>query len=212
MTDTTTGARRTAFITGASSGIGEALAHCFAEAGQHLVLVARRGDKLRALADELEHRYGIVAMVQVADLAEPGAAARLAATLKRRRCAVNVLVNNAGVLTQGSFVGMKPERHRQMIDLNIAGLTAMLSAFVPPSLANGIAIDVRGTMMTTGDRLVADTIAIVAATVPAAEAARVELEGIITAFTGVASFRVNGQAADARKAQQQARAALENEL
>ena len=125
----------TTLITGASSGIGEALAHCFAEAGHRLVLVARNGDKLHALADALVRQHGVVATVQVADLAEPGAAARLAATLKRRRCMVNVLVNNAGVLAQGSFVEIKPEVHQQMINLNIAGLTAMLSAFVPDMVA-----------------------------------------------------------------------------
>ena len=118
-------------ITGASSGIGEALARCFAGAGHHLVLVARSGNKLQTLADELVRKHGIVAMVQVADLSEPAAAARLAATLKRKHCAVNVLVNNAGVLAQGSFAGMTPRSHQQMIDLNITGLTSMLSALVP---------------------------------------------------------------------------------
>ena len=125
----------TTLITGASSGIGEALAHCFAEAGHHLVLAARNGGKLRKLADKLVRRHGIVAMVHVADLSKPGAAVRLAATLKRRRCAVNVLVNNAGVLAQGSFVGMGLETQRQMIDLNITGLTSMLTAFVPGMVA-----------------------------------------------------------------------------
>jgi len=125
----------TTLITGASSGIGEALAHCFADAGHHLVLVARSGDKLRALADELGRKYGVVVLVQVADLSEPGAPARLAATLQRKRRTVNVLVNNAGVLGQGSFVSMKPALHQQMIDLNISGLTAMLSAFVPGMVA-----------------------------------------------------------------------------
>jgi short-subunit dehydrogenase len=122
-------------VTGASSGIGEALARCFAEAGHHLVLVSRNEDKLRTLADKLVRKHGIVATVQVADLSKPGAAARLAAKLKRKRCAVNVLVNNAGVLAQGSFVGMTPESQQQMIDLNITGLTSMVSAFVPGMVA-----------------------------------------------------------------------------
>ena len=121
----------TALITGASSGIGEALADCFAAAGHDLVLVARRGAKLRALAADLARRHGIVATVKVADLAQVGAAARLAAALGRRRCVVDVLVNNAGVLAQGRFVGMAPGRQQQIIDLNISGLTAMLSAFLP---------------------------------------------------------------------------------
>jgi uncharacterized protein len=122
-------------ITGASSGIGEAMAHRFAEAGHRLVLVARNRGKLKTLADTLVRRHGIVATVHVADLSKPGAAARLAATLKRKRCAVNVLVNNAGVLAQGSFVRMTRESQRQMIALNITGLTSMLSAFVPGMVA-----------------------------------------------------------------------------
>jgi short-subunit dehydrogenase len=125
----------TTLITGASSGIGEALAHCFAAAGHRLVLVARSEDKLKTLAKQLVAKHGIAATVQVADLCKPGAAARLATALKRKRCAVNVLVNNAGVLAQGSFVGMAPETQRQIIDLNITALTSMLSAFLPGMVA-----------------------------------------------------------------------------
>lgn len=134
MPENATGPVPTALITGASSGIGEALAHCFAEAGYSVVLVARSRANLRALADELAHRHGIVAAVQVVDLSQPGAATRLAAALRRKRCAVDVLVNNAGVLAQGSFADMTPESQQQIIDLNISGLTAMLSAFVPDML------------------------------------------------------------------------------
>ncbi len=125
----------TTLITGASSGIGEALAHRFAEAGHRLVLVARDEAKLRTLAQCLAGKHGVVAMVQVADLSKPGAAARLATALKRKRCAVNVLVNNAGVLAQGNFVGTTPESQQQMIDLNISALTSMLSAFLPGMVA-----------------------------------------------------------------------------
>ena len=125
----------TTLITGASSGIGEALARCFAAAGHHLVLVARSREKLRALARELAASHGIAVTVQVADLARPGAAARLLGALRRKRCAVNVLVNNAGVLAQGSFAAMPARSQQQMIDLNVAGLTAMLSAFLPGMVA-----------------------------------------------------------------------------
>ncbi len=121
----------TALITGASSGIGEALARCFAASGHDLILVARSADKLKALADELAGRHGVKAQVAAADLTQTHAVENLAAMLSRKGVEINVLVNCAGVLEQGAFAGMDPARHQQMIDLNITALTAMLAAFVP---------------------------------------------------------------------------------
>ena len=127
----------TALITGASSGIGEALARCFAAYGQALVLVARNAGKLMGLAAELGAAHGVKVIVQPADLAEPDAAGILAAALKRKRVAVDMLVNNAGVLEQGAFTGMAPARHQELIALNVAGLTAMLAHFLPPMQQRG---------------------------------------------------------------------------
>jgi short-subunit dehydrogenase len=127
----------TALVTGASSGIGEALAHCFAEAGHNLVLVARSVGKLEALARELAQRHEVKVWVEPADLAAEGAAAQLAATLRRKRRPIDVLVNNAGVLYQGPFTGMQPQLHQQLIDLNITGLTALLAHLLPPMVARG---------------------------------------------------------------------------
>jgi short-subunit dehydrogenase len=95
-----------ALVTGASSGIGESLARCFAQDGHDLVLVARSADKLKALAATLSAELGVKAWVEPADLAQPDAAQRLAATLRRKRRRVDVLVNNAGVLEQGAFASM----------------------------------------------------------------------------------------------------------
>jgi uncharacterized protein len=75
--------------------------------------------------------------VMPADLARPGAAAELAAALRRKRCPVDVLVNNAGVMEQGAFTDIGAARHQDLIELNVAGLTAMLSAFVPAMVARG---------------------------------------------------------------------------
>ena len=72
-----------------------------------------------------------------ADLPAPGAAADLAAAMRRARRPIDVLVNNAGVLAHGPFAGMAAARHQQLIDLNVSGLTAMLAAFVPPMVARG---------------------------------------------------------------------------
>ncbi len=129
--------RETVLITGASSGIGEALAACFAEGGHDLVLVARSAAKLEQLAAALAAAHGVKVQVAPADLSLPGAAPKLAALLKRKKLRIDVLVNNAGVLEAGAFVGMPAARHQQLIDLNISGLTAMLAQFVPPMVERG---------------------------------------------------------------------------
>jgi short-subunit dehydrogenase len=131
VTSTSKHSARTVLVTGASCGIGEALARCFAKGGFDLVLVARSADKLRALAAELESAHGVPARVQPCDLSQPAAAAGLAAALRRRQVTVDVLVNNAGVLEQGAFCDIAPQRHQQLIDLNVSGLTSMLAAFLP---------------------------------------------------------------------------------
>ncbi len=127
----------TVLITGASSGIGEALARRFAREGFALLLVARREDKLRALAARIGAEQGVKVQVQAADLALPDAAAQLAAACKRRRIAVEILVNNAGVLEQGDFAAMSGAKHLGMIDLNVRALTALIAAFLPAMQARG---------------------------------------------------------------------------
>ncbi|MFO1273972.1 MAG: SDR family oxidoreductase [Rubrivivax sp.] len=135
--DAKPGSGQTALVTGASSGIGEALARRLAAAGFDLVLVARSADKLKALAEALQADHGVRVRVQPADLSEPGAAAALAAALKRARRPVDLLVNNAGVLEHGDFAAMPATRHRELIELNVVALTEMLAHFVPPMVARG---------------------------------------------------------------------------
>ena len=129
--------RPTALITGASSGIGETLAGCFAAAKHDVILVARSEGKLKALAETLATKYGVAVSVQPADLSKPGAAAQLLAALSRKQSSVDVLVNCAGVLEQGAFTAIDNTKHLNIIDLNISGLTAMLSAFVPGMVERG---------------------------------------------------------------------------
>ena len=136
-TSTPPSARPTALITGASSGIGEALAGCFAAAQHDVILVARSEGKLKTLAEKLAGQYGVTVRVQPADLSQPGAAAQLLATLSRKHSSVDILVNCAGVLEQGGFTAIDQTRHQNIIDLNISGLTAMLSAFVPGMVERG---------------------------------------------------------------------------
>jgi len=127
----------TALITGASSGIGEALAGRFAGAGFNLVLVARSADKLRSLATTLARQHGIQAWAVAADLAQAGTAQQLADRMKRARRPIDLLVNCAGVLEHGPFVDMPPQRHRELIALNVSALNDMLAVFVPPMVQRG---------------------------------------------------------------------------
>ena len=127
----------TALVTGASSGIGEALAHRFAAAGFDLVVVARSQLKLEVLAKQLAAQHGVAVRVVLSDLAQPGAVNTIHHQLSRQKCAVTALVNCAGVLEQGLFTSIGAPSHQQIIDLNISGLTAMLSAFVPDMVKRG---------------------------------------------------------------------------
>lgn len=127
--------RPIALVTGASMGIGLALARQFAATGHDLVLVARSVDKLEKLAVALQQEHGCSVLVEPADLSRPEAAERVFASLKRKRIAIDVLVNCAGVLEQNAFVQMKPAQHQQIIDLNISGLTNMLAQFLPGMIA-----------------------------------------------------------------------------
>ncbi len=129
--------RPVALVTGASSGIGAALARCFAAGGHDVVLVARREAPLRDLAADLAAAHGVRAWAQPADLARPEAAGELAAAMRAARRPVDVLVNCAGVLDVGPFTGMAASRHRELIDLNVAAPTALLAHFLPPMLRRG---------------------------------------------------------------------------
>jgi len=131
------GEGQTVLITGASSGIGEELAICFAEGGFDLVLVARSVEKLHQLAERLTSEYGIKASAAPSDLSKSGSAKNLARFLQRSKRSIDVLVNNAGILEQGNFWTIPTQRHQELIDLNISGLTAMLSYFVPPMVERG---------------------------------------------------------------------------
>jgi len=129
--------RDTVVITGASSGIGEVLAKNFAQGGFDLVLVARSEDKLEILARQLKSDTQAKVWVEPADLSHRGAAKKLAATLSKLGIEVDILVNCAGVLEHGSFVDLPGSSHQGLIDLNVSGLTSMLTQFIPPMVERG---------------------------------------------------------------------------
>ena len=115
-----------ALITGASAGLGVDFARQLAASGRRLVLVARRKDRLDALADEL----GNARAVQI-DLRETGAADRLMAELAEHGEHVDLLVNNAGFGLTGRFAELDGKRQRQMIDLNCGALVELAHAVLP---------------------------------------------------------------------------------
>ncbi|MFT7286785.1 MAG: short-subunit dehydrogenase [Halieaceae bacterium] len=129
--------KNTALITGASSGIGEALARNFAEGGYDLVLVARSENTLRSLANQLERDTQAQVWVEPADLSRRGAAEKLASTMSEQGIEIDILVNSAGVLEHGRFIDLADSAQQGLIDLNVSGLTNMLSHFLPPMVKRG---------------------------------------------------------------------------
>ena len=127
----TTPTRNTALITGASGGIGEALARELANTGHDLILVARTQSKLEALAQELKQKHNINAHVIAADLSGHTAASDIMSQLEARGLRVDVLVNNAGFADYGEFWTLEPAKQEQMINLNVLTLTMLSRAVLP---------------------------------------------------------------------------------
>lgn len=118
-------------ITGASGGIGADLARVFASHGHHVALVARRGERMAALADELEASGARRPLIVEADLSVAGAADGLLAEMDRRGVRVGNLVNNAGFGLIGRAAELDRAEQVRMIDLNVRTLTDLSLAFLP---------------------------------------------------------------------------------
>ena len=117
-------------ITGASSGIGAELARVFAANGHELVLVARREDRLVALADEIAAAGKPRPIVLAADLAQRDAVTQIRAQLSLRNLEPEIVVNNAGFGLSGAAAEISRDAQLAMIDLNIRALTELSLAFV----------------------------------------------------------------------------------
>lgn len=126
--------KETVLITGASGGIGEALAHRFARGGYNLVLVARTEAKLQALAGELSTRYGVRAYALAADLVDPAAPTQLAARLGELGLSVDILVNNAGFGGYGPFAEQDRTEILRLLQVNITALTHLTHVLLPGML------------------------------------------------------------------------------
>jgi uncharacterized protein len=114
-----------AVVTGASSGIGAALARMLAGRGLHVVLLARREELLRALAEEVGGEF------EVCDVGDRAAVERVAAAVTERHPAIRLLVNNAGIPGRTTFFGATPERIEDVMRVNYFGSVWCLRAFLP---------------------------------------------------------------------------------
>jgi NADP-dependent 3-hydroxy acid dehydrogenase YdfG len=124
MTDTNEG--RVAVVTGASSGIGEATARALAAAGYRVALLARRRDRISALADELGH--GSIAIA--ADVTNRDSIVAAAGRVQTELGGADVLVNNAGVMLLGPFDTEQRDDYRQMIEVNLLGAITATEVFL----------------------------------------------------------------------------------
>ncbi|MFI0795186.1 SDR family NAD(P)-dependent oxidoreductase [Micromonospora rubida] len=128
---------QTVLITGASSGIGAAFARRLAALGSDLVLVARRADRLTALAAELRTAHGVEVTPIPFDLSTEAPGTALAAELDRRGIAITAVINNAGHGSWGRFHDDDPARLRHMIAVDVTAVADISRAFINPLRERG---------------------------------------------------------------------------
>jgi len=129
--------RRTILITGASAGIGAALARVCAARGHDLILTARREGPLQALAGDLAAAHGVDATAVVADLAEPNAPGRLFEAIAARGLRVDGLINNAGFSRTTGFLATDPADHAAMIRVMLTAPVELSRLALPDMVARG---------------------------------------------------------------------------
>ena len=129
--------RGTALVTGASSGIGAAIAAELAARGHAVTLVARREERLRTLATELTAEHGTEAAGIACDLAHPAERDRLAGLLQSTGRAIEILVNNAGFGSRGRFATNDRARMVEMVRVNVEAVVDLTSRFLPGMAERG---------------------------------------------------------------------------
>ena len=118
-----------AVVTGASQGIGEALAAELAARGHNLIITARRKDVLDTMAARLTERYGVIVVVRAVDLADPQARTELADELATRD--ISILCANAGTATFGPVAKLDPADEKAQVQLNVLGVHDLVLAVLP---------------------------------------------------------------------------------
>jgi len=130
---TSTATDRVALITGASSGIGEATARALHAAGFKVALLARRADRIEAIAEEL----GEGAVAVAADVTDRDALVTAAAQVREQLGRVDTLVNNAGIMLLGPFSSAQREDYQRMIDVNLLGAITTTEVFLDQLVDGG---------------------------------------------------------------------------
>ncbi len=143
--------KKTALITGASSGIGKALAYIHASKGGDLVVVARNEKALADLKTTLENQYKISVMILVKDLSEPAAAKEIYEAVKQEGITIDYLINNAGFGGLGAFYERPLSQELAMIAVNMTALTSLTHYFLQDFIAanNGKILNVSSTASIT---------------------------------------------------------------
>jgi len=129
--------QQTALITGASSGIGLALSHCFAEDGIDLIMVARNQPRLDKAAEQLRKEHGITITTIATDLSNHDAVTRVHDEVTSQGLKIDYLVNNAGIGDHGPFAHSNNATNQAMINLNITALTQLTHCFMPSMMQGG---------------------------------------------------------------------------
>ena len=129
--------RKTALITGASSGIGEAFAQGLAARGMNVILVARSEAILNALAQKLAEQYHVRTTVISVDLRHVDASTTIKERVQELGLQVDLLVNNAGFGTYGHFEMLDAQRDHEAVLVNVAAFVDLSHAFLPPMVERG---------------------------------------------------------------------------
>jgi uncharacterized protein len=124
-------ARKLVLITGASSGIGDAMARQFASKGWDLALVARREDRLRDLAEEMKAKNGVDSLVIPADLSRPGEPERIVAEIEKAGRQIDGLVNNAGAGQPGYFTETGWADQARFLELMVTSYLKLIHLVLP---------------------------------------------------------------------------------